>query len=234
MAWALAQSNEGISAAATTTPTFSTTPASGSLVVLAFASDDYNATPNTGWTQSTGMEQQTFHGGYLWWQVSTGAQPPSYTIGSATVSVWVLAEFTGGDAAPYDVSNGTFTQTTAGTIATPTITPSAGQRLLLAVMGGSRSGASLAAVTISFSNTFALIRDLGTSAGGTNDVVGLGYRVVTGDGATGFTTTGTSSDNLLQSRSGLIASFKEASGAAGIPSKRIIQNRQALVRAAYW
>jgi hypothetical protein len=234
MAWALAQSNEGISAAATVTPTFSSAPASGSLVVLAFASDDYNTTPNTGWTQSTGMEQQTFHGGYLWWQVSTGAQPPSYTIGSATVSAWILAEFTGGAASPYDISNGTFSQASGFPIATPTIIPTAGQRLLVAVMGGSRSPSSLAAETISFSNSFTLVRDVGTSAGGTNDIVGLSYRIVTGDGATGFTTTGTCSI-LLDSRSGLIASFNEATGATGPVGSRVhLFNRPALARANTW
>jgi hypothetical protein len=44
------------------------------------------------------MEQQTFHGGYLWWKISTGeTTAPSYTIGSANSSVWVLAEFSGND-----------------------------------------------------------------------------------------------------------------------------------------
>src|SRR3954463_975166 len=192
MAWALAQSNEGISAAATTTPTFSTTPASGSLVVLAFASDDYNATPNTGGTQSTGMEQQTFHGGYIWWQISTGAQPPSYTIGSATNSAWILEKWSGNDAAPYDTSNGTFTASSGTTQATPTITPSTGERLLCAMMGGSLATTNLSAITVSWSNSFTTVRDVGNSGTtGTEDWTGSGYRLVTGDDATGYTTTGT-------------------------------------------
>lgn len=178
------------------------------------------------------MEQQTFHGGYLWWQVSTGSQPPSYTVGSAVASAWILAEFTGGAASPYDVSNGTFAQSTGTTIATPTITPTTGQRLLVAMMGGSLS-TSLAATTISFSNSFTLIRDIGTAGPGESNNVGLSYRVVTGDGATGYTTTATC-NTTTQSRSGLIASFKEATGAAGIANKSIIRNQRALVRAAYW
>jgi hypothetical protein len=211
MAWALVQSNEGVAATATVTPTFTVTPTSGNLVVLAFAADDYNGTPDTGWTQSTGLEQQTFHGGYIWWQVSTGVQPPTYTIGSATQSAWVLAEFSGGAASPYDISNGTFTQSNGAAQATPSIIPTTGQRLLVAMLGGSLGGSvSLAAETVSFSNSFTTIRDIGSSAGVTNDTVGMGYRVVTGDGSTGFTTTGTNTNNNLQSRSGLIISFKEA------------------------
>jgi hypothetical protein len=161
------------------------------------------------------VEQQTFHGAYIWWQISTGAQPPSYTIGSATNSAWILEEWSGNDAAPYDTSNGTFTQANSNTQATPTITPSTGERLLCAMMGGSLSTASLAAETVSWSNTFTTIRDVGNATGTTKDWVGAGYRLVTGDGVTGYTTTGTctGSTGTLQSRSGLIIAFK----AAGAP-----------------
>jgi hypothetical protein len=105
MAIALVQSAKGTGTTAIVNPSFSVAPTNGNLIVLAFAADDYNGTPNTGWTQSAEMEQQTFHGGYLWWRISTGANPPGgYTIGSATVSAWVLMEFSGADASPYDIS----------------------------------------------------------------------------------------------------------------------------------
>jgi hypothetical protein len=212
MAFTLVQSNEGTSTLATTSPTFASTPTAGNLIILKFASDDYNATPNTGWTQSTGMEQQTFHGGYIWWQISTGAQPPSYTIGSATNSAWILEEWSGNDPSPYDTSNGTFAQSSGLTQATPTITPSAGERLLCVAMGGSLASTNVSAVTVSWSNSFTTIRDTGNSTtSGTSDWIGAGYRLVTGDGATGYTTTGTISGiTPYQSRSGLIISFKAA------------------------
>jgi type VI protein secretion system component VasK len=132
-------------------------------------SDDYNGTPNTGWTQSTGMEQQTFHGGYIWWQVSTGAQPPSYTIGSASGSSWVLEEWSGLTSTPYDISNGAFTQTTvltSGTQATPTITPTSGDRLLLAMMGASNPN-DMTAATGSFNNSFSVGGTSGNNIGAT-------------------------------------------------------------------
>ena len=212
MAATLVQSSEGVSALATTTASFAVAPTSGNLVVLAFAGDDYNNTPNAGWTQSAEMEQQTFHGGYIWWRISDGSNSLQYTIGSATNSAWVLAEFSGVDAAPYDTSQGKFIQSSDVTIATDVITPSTGQRLLCAMIGGSLS-LNLAAETISFSDSFTLANTIGTGGGGTNDVVGLAYRIVTGNGATTFSTTGTYI-NSMQSRSALIISFKEAAGAA--------------------
>jgi hypothetical protein len=114
MALAFVKSAKGTSALATTSPAFATATTSGNLVVLGFASDDYNGTVSTGWTQSSEMEQQTFHGGYLWWCISTGQTTmPNYVIGSATSSSWVLAEFSGNDATPYDTSEGQFAQSSA-------------------------------------------------------------------------------------------------------------------------
>lgn len=235
MAATLVQRRTGTSSTATTTPAFLSTPTSGNLVVLFFASDDYNGTPNTGWTQSTGMEQQTFHGGYIWWQVSTGAQPPSYTIGSATGSSWILEEWSGLTATPLDVSNGTFTQTSSvgtGTQATPTITPTSGDRLLLAMMGASNTG-DMTATTGSFNNSFSLGGTIGNNIGSTRDWLISGNRSVTADGATGYTTTGTV-NATSQSRSGLIIAFKVAAAAAAGPVADRIIISQARVRAAFW
>ena len=216
MALALVQANEGVSALATTTASFSIAPTSGNLVVLAFASDDYNGTPNTGWTQSAEMEQQTFHGGYIWWRISDGSNSLQYTIGSATVSAWVLAEFSGHDATPYDISEGTFIQSSDLTMTTANITPTTGERLLVAMIGGS-STANLSADSISYNNSFTHINSIGTSAGATNDIVGLAYRLVTGNGSTTFNTTGTYSGGAVQARTALVISFKEA-GAPAAPA----------------
>ena len=214
MAITLVQSNEGVSALATTSPSFSGSPASGNLVVLCFASDDYNGTPDAGWTQSTGMEQQVFHGGYLWWRISAGANPPgAYTIGTATVSAWILMEFSGLSATPYDISNGQSINGTASSYTTPSIIPTSGSRLLVAMLGASDS-TDLSGVTITgWTNSLTSIRDSGTSAGATDDFVGTAWRLVTGDGVTGFSTGGTYTGTTdVESRSGLIIAFKEAAG----------------------
>ena len=147
MAFALVQSNKGASALATTSPTFSVASTSGNLIVLGFASDDYNGSPDAGWTQSSEMEQQGFAGYYIWWRISTGGTSPgTYTIGSATNSAWVMAEFSGNDSVPYDTSQGQFTNTSAASYTTDVITPSTGQRLLVAMMGASGVG-DLSALT---------------------------------------------------------------------------------------
>jgi hypothetical protein len=160
------------------------------------------------------MEQQTFHGSYIWWRISDGSNPPgSYTIGSATNSAWVLAEFSGVDATPFDISNGTFTQTNTGptTQATPSIVPTTGNRVLCAAVNASNT-ASMTAYAPSWNNSFTAIDSTGTAAGGTDDGCALSYRLVTGNGSTGYTTTGSIAQSS-QSRSGLIISFKEGAAA---------------------
>lgn len=209
MAIALVQSNEGTSALATVSPAFTGATTSGNLVVLAFAADDYNGTPDTGWTQSTGMEQQKFHGGYIWWRISAGETSYQYTIGSATNSAWILMEFSGADASPYDISNGQSQNASVTTYTTPNIIPTTGGRLLVAMFGGS-AAVNLAAETITgYTNSFTFIRDIGSGGGGTNDVVGTGYRLVTGNGSTSFGTGINYAVATPTSQSGLIIAFKE-------------------------
>ena len=114
MALALVQSAKGTSTSATVNPSFSVAPTGGNLIVLAFTSDDYNGTPNTGWTQSAEMEQQTFHGGYVWWRIAT-APTRRVPIRSARPPIppWVMAEFSGNVSVPYDTSQGQFASPTA-------------------------------------------------------------------------------------------------------------------------
>ena len=214
MAIALVQQAEGVSSTATTNPSFSSAPTSGNLVVLCFAADDYNGTPNSGWTQSTGMEQQTYHGGYVWWRISDGSNPPGgYTIGSASVSAWILTEWSGVDATPYDISAGQFQQTSTNSYTTPSITPTSGDRLLLAMIGGSVAADQNAESIGSWTNSFTAIDYIGTSAGSTDDIVGCAYRLVTANGSTGYST-GATFSRVEQSKSGLIIAFKAASGGA--------------------
>ena len=143
MAIAIVKSNEGTSTSATVTASFATAPADGNVVVLCFASDDYNGTPNAGWTQSTGMEQQVDHGGYIWWKAASGGSNSfQYTIGSATNSSWILVELSGVDTSAIDVSNGQSTATGGSTYTTPSVTPSTGARLALAAFGASHTSSN--------------------------------------------------------------------------------------------
>lgn len=210
--FAIVQSNKGVSTLATTTASFSSSPTNGNLIVLVFASDDYNGTPDAGWTQSSQMEQQGWHGSYLWWRVhSGGGNSFQYTLPSAANSSWVIVEVSGQHASPYDVSAGQITNTGGGIYTTPSITPTAGDRLLIGAFNGSSDTGNLNTNTTDWLNSFTHILSSGPASGtGTYDFVSVGYRFVTANGSTSYSTGATKTGDGLQSRSGLIISFKKA------------------------
>jgi len=217
MAATLVQSAKGTSNLATTTASFASTPTNGNIIVLCFAADDYNGTPNTGWTESTGMRQQTYHGSYLWWRVASGGSNSfQYTIGSGTNSSWVLMEISGLDSSPYDISNGQFATGSAKTYSTPALTPSAGDRLLVAAVNFNRNSGTLAGNTVTgWTNSFTAVDSIGSGPSGTNTTASLAYRSVTANGSTSYSTSGTS-DIDVTSASGLIIAFKVASGGGAV------------------
>lgn len=211
MAGAIVQTAKQSSALGTVTATFPSATTPGNTIVIGFAADDYNGTPDAGWQQKTGCEQQVFHGGYLWYRISTGETSVQYTIGSASNSAFVVAEISGLDTTdPYDTSNGQ--STTSGgqaSYTTPAITPSTGDRFLVAFMGGSVNSNLSAQSWGTWLNSFTAIDSQGSGGSGTNDLVGLAYRRVTGNGSTTYSS-GATASLVLQSRSGIIISFKEA------------------------
>lgn len=222
----------GLASTATVNPSFGSATTPGNLIVLAFAADDYNGTPGAGWTQSSEMEQQTFHGGYIWWRISAGETSFSYVIGSATTSSWCIAEWAGNDPAPYDTSQGTFLQSGGLTIATDVITPSVGERLLVAAVGGSSNSATMAGTYDSWTNSFTAVGSNGQSSGNAT-CIGMAYRVVTGDGVTTFTTTADYAGvNSPQARSALAISFNPAAVAGAAPRPNV--STAAVQRAGSW
>src|SRR5690349_25131044 len=73
------------------TANFGRTASAGELIVLVVSADDYNTTPPTGYTESTGCGQEGFLGHYLWWKIAAGGETSvQYTIGSAVPSAWCL------------------------------------------------------------------------------------------------------------------------------------------------
>jgi len=211
----LVQSAENTSTSATTNTPLPGSPTAGNLIVLRFAADDYNGSPNSPFIQPTGGEQQTYHGGYLWYHISDGTNSYQYTIGSASPSVWIIEEYEGpfDSTTPLSVSNGTLSTGGGTSLATPSVVPPVGDHLAVAMFGAS-SGSSLAARTATFSDGFVTGRDIGASTGGTKDFVASGSRVITGNGSTGFSTTGTMSAGFApDSLSAIIALFKK--GVAG-------------------
>lgn len=218
MALALVKSAKGTASTSTVSPAFGSATTAGNLVVLCFAADDYNGTVSAGWTQSAEMEQQTFHGGYVWWCISAGQTiMPSFVLGSATTSAWVLTEWSGVDASPYDISQGQLAQSSGGSYTSDVIVPSVGERLLVAAFGGSAAGTQdISGAYSAWTNSFTGVDSVGWATGSARVSMGVGYRLVTGDGSTSFST-GANYPNTVQSRSGLIISFKASSGGSFDP-----------------
>ena len=210
------QSNTGTSTTATTAPTLPGAVTSGNIVVLTFAADDYNGSPNSGWTQSPEMEQQTFHGGYLWWfKASSGGQAiPSYLIDSAVRSTWTLAEYEGPfDASPYDVSEGQFEQTSGNSYATADMTPTAGSRLLVAALVAQVASADLEAWG-SFTGGFTQVASSLFNGGNPRLSIVQLRQVVTANGSTAYATSGSHGAQVSQSRSGFALALKASTGGA--------------------
>lgn len=161
------------------------------------------------------MEQQTFHGGYLWWFKAAGADAvPNYTIGSAVRSAWTLAEYAGPfDASPYDASEGQFQQTSANNYSTANITPTAGDRLLVCGLNAQHATIDLAAWG-SFTNSFTQAETQLFNGGNPRLSLVQTKLVVTANGSTTYSTGGSHGVQVSQSRSALIIAFK--AGAAGV------------------
>lgn len=209
MTIALIQANNGDGTTATVAPSFSAPTTAGSLVVLALAGDDY-ASPSGDWQEPPNAAQETFHGAYLWWQITPGGETTldSYTIGSIGTSAWVVAEFAGLDPLPVDGSAGQAVASSGDSYATPSVTPTAGERLLLALFGGS-AGASAADMSLpytSWTNSFAEV-DTGFHNAANKLCVGLGYRIVAADGLTSYSA-GVNFPDTVQSRSGILVAFE--------------------------
>lgn len=204
------QTNTGSASTSTVTPTLGSAITAGNLVVLTFAADDYNGSPPAGWTQSSEMEQQTFHGGYLWWFKATGGDTiPNYTIGSAVRSAWTVVEYAGPfDSSPYDTSQGNFVQSSNTTITSDAATPSTGSRLGVCGLQAQHASSDLNAFG-TFTNSFT--EAVKTNSNGANPRLALAQtkRVVTGDGSTTFSTAGTTPTQASQSRSANLIFFKE-------------------------
>lgn len=216
MAWGdVVQTKTGTSTTATTTPAFDNPVAAGNLVQLTIAADDYNSSPNAGWTERAEMEQQTFHGGYLWEKViaSDGQTIPDYTIGSAVRSEWTIVEYEGPyDTNSYDGSQGNFVQSSSSTITSDSLTPGAGDRLVIGVLHGQHSSSDIANNWGSLTGGFTARANNLYNGGNPRLVTVQASQKVTADGSASYSIGGTiaGAGGQTQSRSALIAAYKEA------------------------
>lgn len=212
----LTSSANGTANTSSVNAAFGFTATAGRLLVLSVGADDYNSGNPSGWTLSTGMEQQAFLGAYIWWKIAAGGETSvTYTIGSATGSAWTVMEFDNVDPTPYDTSNGQFANSNAATYTTPTITPSTGRRLLVAQICGARSPIGTLSDINTWINSFTEAQQSIQTFSATADIISTAWRVVDGDGATGFSTGATYVGSQPDSRTGQIIAFKVAAGGGG-------------------
>lgn len=207
----------------------------GSTLILIVGADDYRTTAggsrpeSSGYALVTGGSQETNLGHYMWTKVASGGETSvQYTIGSASPSCWEFYEVTGLDAvSPVDISNGQFVLGSAGSYTTPAVTPTAGERWLLASMGGAVSAAQTGMST--WLNSFVALNDTSTTLGsGTRDIIGAAALAVTANGSTAYSS-GATYGTTQQARTGIIAAFKVATVGGFIAPQPVIV-RQALNR----
>jgi hypothetical protein len=204
MTFALAQSAEGTSAVASVTGlAFSVAPTSGNLIVLTFAAGAYVHTPSSDWSQS--IKTQHNFAQYVWWKISDGTNSFAYTLSATAPSSWILAEFSGGPD-QIDVTGAQLVASSGTGYTTPTITPGTGERLLLATLAGDMTGNASGDQT-TWLNSFTHVRTSGPASGTGVLNMGLGYRVVTGDDSTTYSS-GSTFPTTLTTRHGTISSFK--------------------------
>jgi hypothetical protein len=223
MAAAFVKSAKGSSTSATVSWAFGSATTSGNLIVGVIAADDYTGSPDSGWTLSSEMNQEGYHGAYLWWRISTGeTSPQSYSLNGAANSAWMLMEFSGIDATPYDTSQGLITNTGDFSYATDSLTPTSGNRLIVATHGASHSGSLDGQTVDTWTNSFTHIDSIGTTLNPIANLIGCCYRVVAANGSTAYSTAGTYS-YINESRSALIIAFKEGAGGGSIVPRAMAQ-----------
>jgi hypothetical protein len=210
------QSAAGTSALASTSATFSAATA-GNLLVLATGADDYRTGSPSGWTQIA-AEQQTFHGLNFWYKFAAGGETSvTYVIGSAARSVWAMAEFD--NVASFGSGQGTFVQASAASQATPTHTPSAGRKLILAVVGFSTSSASPAMSGYAWASITLTSAQISLGpASNPQEYIGIGWTVADYTGSnTVASTASIAGIQPGQARTAIIGSFAVAGAAAAYP-----------------
>lgn len=202
---AFVQSAEGATTASNPVGlAFSTAPTAGNLIVLAVAAGAYNYNPDAGWFQAVENRENT--GSYLWWRISDGSNSFTFSTDSTAYVSWVMAEFEGGD--QIDTTTVLELQGAGSSLSTASVVPSTGERLVIAALSGTQNDNLTGDVT-SWTNGFTHVRTAGhgPTSSTQNTIVGMAYKIVTGDDSTGVSTGGTYPVALFD-RTAQIASFK--------------------------
>lgn len=214
----LTNSGSGSSALATTSATFGFTATAGRLLVFFYVSDAYKSSDISGYTLSTGGSEETNHGHYVYWKIASGSETAaSYTIGGAFNSAWWVGEFDQVQAtSSLDTSAGQLSGSGGANYATPTVTPSTGTRICIALVGASGNHGELQGGFSGWTNSYVEVGDFHDSpASGTEQGGGIALLNTTGDNTTTTDTTVTFA-GFPSARSSTILIFKN--GATVTPS----------------
>lgn len=210
--------------AATQTPTasFGFTAAGGRLLVLAVAADAYITTPPAGWTQVQiiGSAESAWFGFAMYYKVADGSESGAeYGLSAAEESVWAIAEFSTG--AELDTSAKAYYSEDAVTTVAPSITPTAGTKLIVAAVAGAQSFDALPSGISAWSNGYTeRIDTKDAPPSGLGQMLGIATLVASGGAAS--TTTATWASSTARTSAGILASFTPAAPITVTYSRRIV------------
>ena len=197
----LAQAASAAAKVSANTTVWQSSPTSGNLLMLAVVSAGTLATP-TGWTLATNASAVQNEAYYLFYRTADGTanDTPSYTLAGNYTSVWSLLEFSGATFTFGQAANVSSVATGQTTINSATMTPTAGNYLIVTSLAASNADLidnmnnELVNITNSFIGaTFA--GEDGTLTAGTgqdNLTQTVAYKVATLDGVTVVNTSGDS------------------------------------------
>lgn len=176
----IVQTKTGIqnAAIASYTLTLDAPAATGNEIIIVMAVDAYFNAPPPGFSEPSGARQERYLGHYLWHKTAAGGETSfTATPQVACWGVWAVYEVSGLSGAGSMIGSAGQAVVLSGsaTYSTPTLNVSAGERFVMATLGGSYSGALS---TISgWTNSFSEITDIRTTLGsGTCDSLGVAIR----------------------------------------------------------
>jgi hypothetical protein len=176
----------------------------GTTIVVGIISNTTWNTPS-GWTQR--FNNVSSMGIYLFDKTAAGETTINFTTGSAGAGQWYAWELSAGST--YVGGSATEAAGAADNMTTPNVTPTAGPRHLLAVIGGNRGSTG---VLDTFNNSFTRWNGA-WSGGGDGTLSAAADRDVTADGVTAYNTTGTMQTSAqIVPRAALIAAYVDNAG----------------------
>jgi hypothetical protein len=213
----IVQQNSGLSTGTGFTVTTPGASNASNRLVL-FVAGNTTVTTLSGWTLRTSQVNQMGH--YLYDKAGDGASSWTWANASGQLT-WAIFEVGAGG---YDIASSANNGTGTNTYNTPTLTPTAGTREVLASLA---SLSNTAARTISgWTNSFVELVDL-CQATADNPMQGVAsLDDIAANGSTGYSTTGTYSQPST-GRSAIIAAYSTSAGAAPLPPELIMPTRRA-------